>query len=71
MKKHEYWDEKPTLRDDKDQPPGSVEGERKVEEVRQEPYALPREGMTWCNIDINDEGELDEVLWLRFSFTTC
>lgn len=28
LKKHEYWDSKPTLRDDVDQQPGNIEGKR-------------------------------------------
>jgi hypothetical protein len=28
LKKHEYWDNKPTLRDDIDQQPGNIEGKR-------------------------------------------
>jgi hypothetical protein len=31
LKKH--WDNKPTLREDRDQPPGSIEGKREVKDV--------------------------------------
>ena len=69
LKKHEYWDEKPTLREDKDQKPGNIEGERKVADVSKEPLALPREGLYWSDIDLKNDGELDEVKNIQFSST--
>jgi len=64
LKKHEYWDDKPTLREDKDQKPGNIEGERKVEDVQKEPLKLPREGMFWSDIDLTKDDQLDEVISL-------
>ena len=55
-----FWSKQPTLREDVDQDNifGNIEGERKVEEVRQEPLDLPSEDMRWCEINIGDEKEL-------------
>lgn len=58
--KHLFWDTQPV-------PKGFAgeveEGEiekGKLDEVRQEPYALPG-GFTWSNINLEDESELNEV----------
>lgn len=71
LKVHKYWDTKPTLNEFKKQEHGNIEGLRKVEDVRKEPIDLPREGMIWCDIDINDEKQLDEVDIVLCSFTNC
>ncbi len=55
LKKHEYWDHKPTLRDDTDQKPGNIEGKRTVAEVPKEPVPLPREELFWCDVDIKKD----------------
>ncbi len=42
LKKHNYWDTRPMLRDDKDQVEyGNIEGHRKVEEVNKDCEKLP------------------------------
>jgi hypothetical protein len=42
LKKHNYWDNRPMLRDDKEQIEyGNIEGLRKVEDVKKEPETLP------------------------------
>ena len=42
LKVHEYWDKRPTLRDDIDQQPGNIEGKRTVkDDVEKEPIKLP------------------------------
>lgn len=42
LKKHEFWDKQPTLRDDMKQiEHGSIEGIRTVEDVRKDPYDIP------------------------------
>lgn len=62
INKHEYWDTRPTLREDKEQNIfGNIEGERKVEEVEKDPFKLPLKELFWCEIDVNDEKELEEV----------
>jgi hypothetical protein len=41
------------LREDRDQPPGSIEGKREVKDVQKDPILLPREDLYWCDIDVN------------------
>jgi glycylpeptide N-tetradecanoyltransferase len=59
--KHEFWDTQPVPKGIA----GGVEEEGEIEkgkldEVRQEPYALPT-GFTWSNINLEDESDLNEV----------
>lgn len=54
MKPHSYWDPKPTLRDDKEQQPGNIEGKRDVKDVNKEGIPLPKEDLYWCDINLND-----------------
>lgn len=71
LKKHEFWDNQPTLRDDMKQVQhGSIEGLRKVEEVRKERYDLPQ-GLVWSDIDVKDDKNLEEVSYYLFSSTNC
>lgn len=55
LKKHEYWDNKPTLRDDIDQQPGNIEGKREVKDVSKDPIPLPKEELYWCEVDVNKD----------------
>lgn len=55
LKKHKFWDEQPTLRDDMKQiEHGNIEGLRTVEDVRKDPYDIP-EGLKWCFINIQND----------------
>jgi hypothetical protein len=40
---------------------GNIEGVRKVEDVRKERYDLPDPNLVWCDLDIKDDKQLDEV----------
>ncbi len=60
LKKHEFWDKQPTLRDDMKQVEhGNIEGVRKVEDVRKERYDLPEANLVWSDLDLKDEKQLD------------
>ena len=62
LKKHQFWDRQPTLRDDMKQiQHGNIEGVRKVEDVRKERHDLPDPNLVWCDLDIKDDKQLDEV----------
>lgn len=62
VKAHPYWDKMPTLRDDKVQNIfGNIEGKREVKDVRKEPLPLPSDSYSWCEIDLMDIKQLDEV----------
>lgn len=68
LKKHDFWDKQPTLRDDfKQVEHGSIEGERKVEDVPKEPQPLPEPNLKWCQLNIQDAKEVDEVIRIQFS----
>jgi len=55
LKKHDFWDKQPTLRDDMKQiEHGNIEGLRTVEDVRKDPYDIP-EGLKWCFINIQND----------------
>ena len=59
--KHEFWDTQPVPKggSEKADEEGEIE-KGKLDEVRQEPYVLPA-GFTWCNINLEDESDLNEV----------
>lgn len=40
---------------------GNIEGVRKVEDVRKERHDLPDPNLVWCDLDIKDDKQLDEV----------
>jgi glycylpeptide N-tetradecanoyltransferase len=40
---------------------GPIESTRKYEELRQEPYPLPKE-FKWCLIDINEQAEVSDII---------
>lgn len=67
LKPHEYWDPKPTLRDDKEQKPGNIQGKRQVKDVTKEGIPLPKEDLYWCDINLNDEHQLEEVRFIPLS----
>ena len=61
LEKHEFWDTQPVPKGmatgfDKE---GEIE-KGKLEEVRQEPFGLPA-GFTWCDINLEDENDLNDV----------
>lgn len=41
-------------------PDGPIEKDKSLEEIRQEPYPLPKD-FEWCTMDLNNQGELKEV----------
>lgn len=61
IKPHEYWDQRPTLRDDREQTPGNVEGKREVKDVPKDGVPLPKPELKWCDINVQDDLQLDEV----------
>ncbi len=60
--KHAFWDTQPVvhLAKDKGAPKEGVIESQKVEEVPAMPYPLP-EGFEWCNVNLTDNKEMDEV----------
>lgn len=63
-KEHKFWDTQPVASLDK-QPEkcGPVDRIKTVEEVKQEPYNMPA-GFDWCNIDVTDPEQLQELYTL-------
>ena len=47
---------------------GNIEGTRLVEEVNTEGVELPLPDLYWCDINLNDEGELTKVSFFQHSF---
>ncbi|KRY51777.1 Glycylpeptide N-tetradecanoyltransferase 2, partial [Trichinella britovi] len=41
----------------------AVEPNKKIEDVRKEPYSLP-EGFEWCNVDVDNEEQMEETYML-------
>ena len=71
IKPHEYWDQRPTLRDDREQAPGNVEGKREVKDVPKDGVPLPKPELKWCDINVNEDLQLDEVSPAPPSSTIC
>lgn len=65
-KDHKFWNTQPVLSMG-DKIEGDINGpindDIKVEDVRQEPYAMPG-GFEWCNIDVEDPKEVAELYTL-------
>ncbi|KAJ2156432.1 glycylpeptide N-tetradecanoyltransferase [Coemansia sp. RSA 552] len=62
---HEFWSTQPVpqtaevvKRDE------AVHGPLAQSEIRQEPYELPSASMTWCEVDVEDEGQMRELYTL-------
>ena len=49
---------------------GPVEGDKPIEELRQEPYKLP-DGFTWDEIDVLDNGQVIESTRKKASYFVC
>lgn len=61
LKKHNYWDTRPMMRDDREQVEyGSIEGVKTVEDVPKESEPLPT-GFYWCSIDVNNDHQMNEM----------
>lgn len=60
--KHAFWDTQPVvhLAKDKGVPKEGVIETKKTEEVRATPYPLP-DGFEWCNVDLQNNTEMEEV----------
>jgi hypothetical protein len=71
VRPHAYWDKRPTLRDDIEQQWGNVEGKREVKDVIKEPLPLPKQELYWEDMDITNEGMLEDVLAPPRSSTPC
>lgn len=70
VRPHEYWDKRPTLRDDIEQQWGNVEGKREVKDVIKDPLPLPKGELYWEDIDITNDGMLEDVPLSPRSSTT-
>ncbi|RWS25182.1 glycylpeptide N-tetradecanoyltransferase 2-like protein [Leptotrombidium deliense] len=63
-KKYHFWETQPVPKlDENVNDEGPIEGTKKVEEVRKEPYTLP-EGFEWNTLDIDDPVVLKELYQL-------
>jgi glycylpeptide N-tetradecanoyltransferase len=64
---HKFWDTQPVKTIGHVEKEGEIK-EGVLEEVQQEPYALPA-GFTWCNMDLYDEAQLEELfIFLRENY---
>jgi len=64
-KSHKFWDTQPVPKIDQGTvtTEGAIDREKTVEEVRKEPYGLPR-GFEWASMNVNDPAQIQEVYQL-------
>ncbi|KAI8052247.1 acyl-CoA N-acyltransferase [Syncephalis plumigaleata] len=61
QKEHKFWKTQPVPQHGEPiKSEGPIEPSKKQEELRQEPYPLPKE-FKWCLVDINEEAEMSEL----------
>ncbi|TPX40811.1 hypothetical protein SeMB42_g05864 [Synchytrium endobioticum] len=61
MKSHKFWMTQPVVAyDEKTEVDGPIEPDKADDQVRQEPYTLPKD-FEWCTVNIDDEKEVKEL----------
>lgn len=61
MKDYKFWSTQPVpALDDVVETDGPIEQDKQIQEIRNEPYALPN-GYEWCTVDLDDEMECKAV----------